>query len=135
MQCQVSYLVWTAPALLYQNPNHLVVVLTGSIVNGKRALIIRQHWVSPCLKKSLYRGEVTLLAGGKDQAFCKFASVPALLHRYFDLSETGSPSRSKLAMNDSAPLDNWATTTAGGATICNAMSSITFMTANCGRLN
>eukprot|EP00959_Pyramimonas_sp_CCMP1952_P231817 4845018-Pyramimonas_sp.AAC.1 len=82
-----------------------------------------------------FRDDVTLLVGGSEQTCCSCASTSALLRRYFDLSEAGSPSCAKLAMSDPVPLDICSTTTDGGATICRAMSSITFLTASCGLEN
>ena len=48
-KCSVFHLVWAAPALLDQDPNHLIMVVISSLVNWQSTLIIRQHWISPCL--------------------------------------------------------------------------------------
>ena len=76
LQCGVSHLVWAASALLGKDPNHLIMVFNGSQVDWKKAINIRQHWVSPCLQKFLHTGEVTLLAGKVERG--GFYSVPAV---------------------------------------------------------
>ena len=47
VQC-ISHLVWAAPALLNQDPHHLIMVLVGSQMYWKGTISICQQWVSPC---------------------------------------------------------------------------------------
>ena len=70
----MSHLVCVAPAFLNEDPNHLIMVVTGSLVDGEIAILIRQEWVSPCSQKFLHTGEVTLLAGEVER--CGFHFVP-----------------------------------------------------------
>ena len=69
----MSHLVWAASTLLNKDQNHRIMVILSSKVDWQSPLSIRQEWVSPCLKKFLHTGEVTLLAGEVER--CGFCSV------------------------------------------------------------